>query len=188
MPFLNGAKPVKYAGLSLKSAFDSSEIATKLRKLGPLMIDHVNIVVADIERAATFYSDVLGLLRGFEKTLEGAWIDKVTGVVGARALCVFMEAPSAESNEPQTRIELLQFLAPDGTAFAENKIPSTRGIRHIAFTVGDLDALIEKLRAWNVEIVSEPVEVPFAVGTLGRKRLFYFYDPEGNLLEAAAYS
>ncbi len=66
-------------------------------------------------------------------------------------------------------------------------MPSTRGIRHIAFNVDDLDALIEKLRDWNIEIVSQPVEVPFAVGTLGRKRLFYFYDPEGNLLEAASY-
>lgn len=146
------------------------------------MIDHVNIVVEDIERAARFYGEVLGFVRGFEKTLEGAWIDKVTGVKGAKALCVFME-----SGNGQTRIELLQFLAPVGDAFDGNKWPNTRGIRHIAFNVDDLDNLIEKLRAWPVEIVSEPVEVPFAVGNLGRKRLFYFYDPEGNLLEAAAY-
>jgi catechol 2,3-dioxygenase-like lactoylglutathione lyase family enzyme len=152
------------------------------------MIDHVNIVVEDIERAARFYSDVLGLTRGFEKTLEGAWIDKVTGVPGARALCVFMEAPRDANSSSPTRIELLQFLAPAGASFNLNRVPSTHGIRHIAFNVDDLEALIEKLRTWNVEIVSEPVEVPFAVGNLGRKCLFYFYDPEGNLLEAAAYS
>ena len=146
------------------------------------MIDHVNIVVDDIERAAQFYGEVLGLVRGFEKTLEGAWIEKVTGISGARALCVFMEVPNAK-----TRLELLQFLTPQGTSFSQNKMPNARGIRHIAFTVDNLDALIENLQKWNVEIVSEPVEVPFAVGNLGRKRLFYFYDPEGNLLEAAAY-
>lgn len=152
------------------------------------MIDHVNIVVTDIERAARFYGEVLNLSRGFEKTLEGAWIEKVTGVSGARALCVFMEAGhESASGTPLTRIELLQFLAPEGAAFADNRLPGTCGIRHIAFTVDNLEALIEKLHAWNVEIVSEPVEVPFAVGALGRKRLFYFYDPEGNLLEAAAY-
>lgn len=151
------------------------------------MLDHINIVVADIERAAEFYSDVLGLTRGFEKTLEGAWIDKVTGVMGARALCVFMEAGRDGDGGARTRIELLQFLSPGGAAFPENSRPNTRGIRHIAFTVADLDALIAKLGAWDCEIVSEPVEVPFAVGSLGRKRLFYFYDPEGNLLEAAAY-
>lgn len=150
------------------------------------MIDHVNIVVQDIERAARFYNEVLGFQRGFEKTLEGQWIDKVTGVPGAQALCVFMEAPP-HGNQNTTRIELLQFLAPQSAAFDENKWPNTRGIRHIAFTVNDVDSLIEKLRVWNVEIVSEPVEVPFAVGNLGRKRLFYFYDPEGNLLEAASY-
>ncbi len=151
------------------------------------MIDHVNIVVEDIERAARFYGDVLGLLRGFEKTLDGVWIDKVTGVPGARALCVFMEAPRQADETVKTRIELLQFLTPAGASFDKNKLPNTRGIRHIAFNVDDLEALREKLRVWNVEIVSEPVEVPFAVGNLGRKRLFYFYDPEGNLLEAAAY-
>lgn len=151
------------------------------------MIDHVNIVVDDIERAAQFYGEVLNLSRGFEKTLEGAWIDKVTGVAGAKALCVFMEAPR-KANEPlKTRIELLQFLTPDGAVFAENSQPNTRGIRHIAFNVDDLEALIARLQNWGVEIISEPVEVPFAVGSLGRKRLFYFYDPEGNLLEAAAY-
>ena len=149
------------------------------------MIDHVNIVVQDIERAARFYSEVLGFQRGFEKTLEGEWIDKVTGVSGARALCVFMEAPCSES-ESKTRLELLQFLTPD-SAVEQNRLPNTRGIRHIAFTVDDLDALIQKLHVWDIKIVSEPVEVPFAVGALGRKRLFYFYDPEGNLLEAAAY-
>ncbi len=152
------------------------------------MIDHVNIVVADIERAARFYGEVLGLSRGFEKALEGAWIERVTGVKGAQALCVFMEMPPSDDPFDQpTRIELLQFLAPDGGVWSQNSRPTTQGIRHIAFTVEDLDALIEKLRAWNVKIVSEPVEVPFAVGSLGRKRLFYFYDPEGNLLEAAAY-
>jgi catechol 2,3-dioxygenase-like lactoylglutathione lyase family enzyme len=152
------------------------------------MIDHVNIVAQDIERAARFYSEVLGLKRGFEKTLEGAWIDKVTGVPGAKALCVFMEAPRGGNEAPKTRLELLQFIAPDGAAFPENSCPNTRGIRHIAFNVDDLDALIENLRRWNAQIFSEPVEVPFTVGSLGRKQLFYFYDPEGNLLEAAAYS
>jgi catechol 2,3-dioxygenase-like lactoylglutathione lyase family enzyme len=151
------------------------------------MIDHVNIVVEDIERAVRFYSEVLGLKRGFEKTLEGAWIDKVTGVPGAKALCVFMESPRGEDESPKTRIELLQFLAPVSAAFPENSRPNTRGIRHLAFNVDNLDALILRLREWDVEIVSEPVEVPFAVGNLGRKRLFYFYDPEGNLLEAASY-
>jgi catechol 2,3-dioxygenase-like lactoylglutathione lyase family enzyme len=150
------------------------------------MIDHVNIVVADIERAARFYSEVLGFVRGFEKGLEGAWIEKVTGVSNAKALCVFMEAPQQE-NESKTRLELLQFLTPNGATVQQNRLPNTRGIRHMAFTVDDLDSLLEKLRAWDVEIVSEPIEVPFAVGALGRKRLFYFYDPEGNLLEAAAY-
>ena len=57
----------------------------------------------------------------------------------------------------------------------------------MAFTVDDLDALVARLRAGGVRVVSDPVEVPFAVGSMGRKRLCYFYDPDGTLLEAAAY-
>jgi hypothetical protein len=37
-------------------------------------------------------------------------------------------------------------------------------------------------------VISDPVEVPFRVGSLGAKRLFYFLDPDGVVLEAAAYA
>ena len=36
-------------------------------------------------------------------------------------------------------------------------------------------------------LISDPVEVPFRVGSLGRKRLCYFHDPDGVVLEVAAY-
>jgi catechol 2,3-dioxygenase-like lactoylglutathione lyase family enzyme len=144
-------------------------------------IDHINIVVADIERSVRFYSELLGLRRGFEVMLEGDWIERVTGIVGARAHCVFME-----SGEP-VRLELLQYLSPRGERLDPNSLPNTPGLRHLAFTVDDIDALTAKLRTAGVPLVSEPVEVPFAVGTMGRKRLCYFHDPDGTLLEVAAY-
>ncbi len=145
-------------------------------------IDHVNIVVADVERSVRFYTEILGLQRGFEVMLEGDWIEAVTGLKGARAHCVFME-----STDATVRLELLQYLSPSGADFDLNSLPNTQGIRHVAFLVDDLDALVARLRAAGVPLVSEPVEVPFAVGTMGRKRLFYFHDPDGTLLEAAAY-
>lgn len=145
-------------------------------------IDHVNIVVRDLERSVRFYSELLGLRRGFEVTLEGAWIEEVTGLTGARAWCVFME-----TDDPSTRLELLQYLSPEGAALAENSLPHTPGLRHLAFTVDDLDDLVARLRAAGVALLSDPVTVPFQVGTLGRKRLCYFHDPDGTLVEVAAY-
>ena len=153
-----------------------------------MKIDHVNIVVADIERAAEFYSRIFGWRRGFEKVLEGAWIETVTGISGARAHCVFMEAEAENqtSEKSSVRLELLQYLTPGGALFPENSRPDTRGLRHLAFEVDDLDALISRLKAAGVQPISAPVEVPFAVAAMGRKRLCYFHDPDGTLLEAAA--
>jgi catechol 2,3-dioxygenase-like lactoylglutathione lyase family enzyme len=66
-------------------------------------------------------------------------------------------------------------------------LPNVPGIRHLAFEVQDMDALCVRLRAAGVRFVSPPVTVPFPVGDKGTKRLCYFHDPDGTLLEVAAY-
>jgi len=147
-----------------------------------IRIDHVNLVVTDMERAIRFYGEVLDLRRGFEVILEGAWIEVVTGLSGARAHCVFME-----TDDSSVRLELLQYFDPVGTNIDVNSLPHTPGLRHVAFTIDDLDAVIARLREKGVLPLSDPVEVPFAVGSMGRKRLCYFHDPDGTLLEIAAY-
>jgi catechol 2,3-dioxygenase-like lactoylglutathione lyase family enzyme len=144
-------------------------------------LDHVNIVVSDMERAERFYGELLGLRRGFERLLEGEWIERVTGLPGARAHCVFYEPAGGG------RVELLQYLSPAGQPLPPNPLPCTLGLRHVAFEVDDLDALCERLREAGVALVSPPVEVPFPVADAGRKRLCYFHDPDGVLLEVAEY-
>jgi glyoxylase I family protein len=146
-----------------------------------MRLDHVNIVVSDLERAERFYGGVLGLRRGFERVLEGEWIERVTGLPGARAHCVFYEP------EGGGRVELLQYLSPRGEPLFPNRLPQTPGLRHLAFEVNDLDALCERLRRAGIALVSPPIVVPFPVADVGRKRLCYFHDPEGVLLEVAEY-
>lgn len=150
-----------------------------------IRIDHINIVVTDMERSVRFYTELLGLSRGFETTLEGEWVERVTGLPGARAHCVFLE-----TDDPTVRLELLQYLSPTGENLPANRVPNTHGLRHLAFNLDDeaaLRAVLERLRAAGVEVVSDPVTVPFRVANLGRKRLCYFYDPDGTVLELAAY-
>jgi catechol 2,3-dioxygenase-like lactoylglutathione lyase family enzyme len=150
-----------------------------------IRIDHINIVVSDMERSVRFYAELLGLRRGFETTLEGEWVERVTGLPGARAHCVFME-----TDDPTVRLELLQYLSPTGEGLAANRIPNTPGLRHLAFNLDDeatLNAVLGRLRDARVDVVSDPVVVPFRVANLGRKRLCYFYDPDGTVLELAAY-
>jgi catechol 2,3-dioxygenase-like lactoylglutathione lyase family enzyme len=95
-----------------------------------------------------------------------------------------------ETDDPSVRLELLQYVSPEGAALDVNSLPNTAGLRHLAFTLPDTAALTElasRLRATGVTLVSEPEKVPFRVGSLGHKHLFYFLDPDGVIIEAAAY-
>ena len=152
------------------------------------MIDHINIVVADLERAAQFYENVFGLKRGFSATLEGDWIETVTGLSGARAQCLFLDAPDGASRGGGARIELIRYDAPTPAQAPSEPSPNERGLRHIAFEVPDIDATLSAVRAHGITPISAPVEVPFRVANLGVKRLAYFHDFDGTLVEIAAYS
>lgn len=147
-----------------------------------MRIDHINIVVADLERAAHFYEHVFGLKRGFAATLEGAWIEAVTGLRGVQAQCLFLES------ETGARIELLRYDSPTGTEHIENRAPHTIGLRHIAFEVFSIDETLSRARELGLHPLSEPVEVPFRVANRGVKRLAYLHDFDGTLVEAASYS
>ena len=45
-------------------------------------IDHLNIVVADLERSVLFYTELLGFRLMKEAQLEGEWIDRIVGLKG----------------------------------------------------------------------------------------------------------
>lgn len=42
-------------------------------------IDHINLVVSDLERMVNFYSQVLGLKVTKRATIRGKWIDDMVG-------------------------------------------------------------------------------------------------------------
>lgn len=149
-----------------------------------LNIDHVNIVVKDLEGCLAFYRDLLGLRETMRARLEGSWVEQVTGIDGIVADCVYLEL------DGRTRLELLQFLEPEtGAPLEPNAIPSTPGIRHLAFRVDDLDAEFERLTKAGVPFVNPPAAVPAGLvkHSTGRKRLCYFHGPEGVLLELAEF-
>lgn len=147
-------------------------------------IDHINIVVPDLERAVSFYCDVLGFTKTKEARLEGEWIDRIVGLRGVKARAAFIVAPAGEP-----RIELLCYDAPAGATLAQNSRPNTAGLRHIALRVDDMTATVERLRAAGVTPFSEPVRVPAGVvqHDAGEKILVYFLDPNGVILELAEY-
>ncbi len=146
-------------------------------------IDHVNLVVADMRAMIDFYCEVLGMRLARKVQISGPWIDDVTGLKDVTADVAFLEAPSGPA------IELIHYHRPRGSRAAGQGIANTFGLRHIAFRVSDIDRLAAAIRAAGVPLLSEVHRVPTAQVAFAQaqKRLVYFRDPEGNLLELCAY-
>jgi catechol 2,3-dioxygenase-like lactoylglutathione lyase family enzyme len=136
-------------------------------------MDHVGIVVDDLAAATAFFLE-LGLKLQGEASVEGGWVDRVVGLQGVRSEIAMLETPDGHS-----RIELSKFHAPLSRGGDRHAPANTRGIRHVSFAVGDLDAVLASLRAHGAELVGE-VE---RYGDI--YRLCYIRGPEGIIVELA---
>jgi|SRR3989344_2681894 len=140
-------------------------------------IDHINIVVADLEAAKQYFIR-LGLVVGAERELSGDWIDKTVGLKDVRARFASLQIPGAE-----TVVELLSYDNPVGKTDLLIGNANQIGFRHIAFCVDNIDEWYGKLVDLGVECYSEVQEVPNYRG----KKIVYFKGPEGIILELAEY-
>ena len=148
-----------------------------------LSIDHVNLVVVDLDAMVQFYETVLGLRLTRRVTISGEWIDRTVGLRDVKAEVVYLDLPTGP------RIELIRYQSPATPAHVMEP-PNAHGFRHIAFRVTDIDALVARLRKADVEFFSEVQSVPDSQVTYAggvRKRLIYLRDPEGNVLEFCEY-
>jgi catechol 2,3-dioxygenase-like lactoylglutathione lyase family enzyme len=136
-------------------------------------MEHVGIVVDDLAAATAFFAE-LGLERQGGASVEGGWVDRVVGLEGVRSEIVMMETPDG-----QGRVELAKFhapAAPDG----DRQVPANApGIRHLTFSVDDIDAAIAGLRAHGAELVGEVERYRDIY------RLCYLRGPEGIIVELA---
>ena len=148
-------------------------------------IDHVNIVVKDINAMVAFYTETLGMKVTKQATIRGEWIGQVVGLDEVEADVVYLDLP----NGP--RIELIQYLMPEGMQPAGLDQANTVGLRHIAFRVSKLKETVEALRQKNVTFIGPIQQVPDSQVTYKgnvHKSLIYFRDPEGNILELCQYA
>jgi catechol 2,3-dioxygenase-like lactoylglutathione lyase family enzyme len=136
-------------------------------------MDHVGIVVDDLPAATAFFLE-LGLELQGEGPVEGGWVDRVVGLEGVRAEIAMMQTPDGHG-----RVELSKFHAPSGPAGDQQAPANTPGIRHVAFAVEDIEAVLAGLRARGAELVGE-VERYGDIYLLG-----YVRGPEGIIVELA---
>ena len=147
-------------------------------------VDHINLVVSDLERSVDFYTNVLGFRETQRAELEGEWIETIIGLETVKASVAYVVSPAG-----QPRLELLQYHSPIGDGFQANSIPNTLGLRHLALSVDNIDSAVQRLREAGTELLSRPVVVPTDViqHSTGQKILCYFHDPDGVLLELTEY-
>ena len=147
-------------------------------------VDHINLVVSDLERSVHFYTELLGFKEIRRARLKGEWIESIIGLKDVCAHVVYIVAPSGEP-----RLELLCYKSPRGESMPAHSRPNTIGLRHIALRVKNIHAAVERLRQAQVPIIGKTVAVPATTIThdAGRKILCYFLDPDGILLELAEY-
>jgi catechol 2,3-dioxygenase-like lactoylglutathione lyase family enzyme len=136
-------------------------------------MDHVGIVVEDLAAATAFFLE-LGLELQGEGAVEGGWVDRVVGLEGVRAEIAMVQTPDGRG-----RLELTKFHAPSGPEGDRHAPANTRGIRHLAFAVDDIDGVVAGLRARGAELVGEVERYE------DRYRLCYVRGPEGIIVELA---
>ena len=88
-------------------------------------MEHVGIVVDDLDAATAFFGE-LGLKLQGEGQVEGGWVDRVVGLEGVRVEYAMMETPDGHG-----RLELVKFHSPsvrggDGHAPATSYQPPLR--------------------------------------------------------------
>lgn len=110
-------------------------------------IAHVGVAVADIEEAAAFYRDVLGLTPSPPETADGAQIVSI---------------PFGDAE-----IELLEPKAPD-TPVGKFLAKRGPGIHHLCYRVPNLDTALERCRRHGYE----PIDQTPRTGAGGRRIVF----------------
>ena len=137
-------------------------------------MDHVSVVVDDLEAAIAFFVE-LGMELEGQAPIEGRSVDRVNALDGVRVDIAMMRTPDGHG-----RLELTKFHSPTAvSAEPENAPPNTLGLRSVMFAVDDVDAAVSRLRAHGAELVGEVAQYQDSY------RLCYVRGPAGIIVALA---
>ena len=119
-------------------------------------VDHIGIVVRDLEKSITFYQDVLDL------KLKSR-VPHTNGVIQLAFL--------GYNDSDETEIELIQGYS--------DTLPSEATIHHFAISVNDIEEEYARIQGFeNVELIDQEI-----VTLPNGYRYFYIYGPEKEWIE-----
>jgi catechol 2,3-dioxygenase-like lactoylglutathione lyase family enzyme len=134
---------------------------------------HVGVVVDDLDAATAFFSE-LGLEEQGRTPVEGGAVDRIVGLEGVRVNTAMMQTPDGAG-----RLELIEFRSPSYAGDTRPAPANVPGLRHLAFVVDDVEAVLARLWRHGAELVGE-------LETLGDSyRLCYVRGPAGIIVELA---
>ena len=137
--------------------------------------DHTGITVSNLERSLEFWQNVLGFGFSHRAHQSGEMVEQITGVKGAELKLAVVKAPGGH------KIELLEYLAPPDRNKHADLRPCDVGSVHVAFTVENLDPLLEKIAASGWKAAGKPQTLNY--GPNAGKRVVYVRDPDGTTIE-----
>lgn len=119
-------------------------------------LDHIGIMVKDAEASLAFYTEIIGMsLQSRVELADGTQL-------------IFLEFPGSED----VQLELVS-RGHDGL--------SAEGIvHHIAFTVSDIDATLERLKQAGVQLLDV---VPREIAPLNGAKIAFLTGPDGEHIE-----
>ncbi|QYR22831.1 VOC family protein [Paenibacillus sp. sptzw28] len=118
-------------------------------------LEHVGIMVKDLEKSISFYTEIIGLSHLYTMT-------HTNGVIRLAFL--------AGADAQETELELIEGY--------NSGLPAEGKTHHVAFTVDDAEAEFERIKGLGVPLRdSEITTLPNGA------RYFFFYGPDGEFLE-----
>jgi catechol 2,3-dioxygenase-like lactoylglutathione lyase family enzyme len=152
-------------------------LAADARAEGVRGVGAIGITVSDLDRARSFYGDVLGFETVAEREVAGEAVERLHGVFAARLRV-------ARLRLGDEALELTEYLAPAGRPIPVDARPDDHWFQHVAIVVRDLDLAYARLREHDVRHASPgPQRLPDWNPAAGGIRAFYFRDPDGHFLE-----
>jgi len=140
---------------------------------GVTSLVHIGLVVEDLDETVRFLA-LLGFDCGDPGVHSGEWIDRIVGLDDVTVETVMVRAPDGSDV-----FEVVRFASP--SAGAQEPVPAANrpGLRHVAFRVDDVRAVVERVRAAGWDTVGEVVDYQSMF------LLCYVRGPEGLIVELA---
>jgi catechol 2,3-dioxygenase-like lactoylglutathione lyase family enzyme len=140
----------------------------------PRHIEHVGVIVSDMDRSIDFYCNVLGFdLSQRVDLCTGETVEKGVGVPGAA-----LQLAHLKLGDNTTLIELLCYTHPKSKPIPADAKPNDIGVGHVAFNVDEPESYYERLKSKGVKFIS-----PGVMESSTGEKFCYFYDPDGAVLE-----